>query len=222
MASATFPPKINNGLLNSEFNSSDFVVSQNDLRYLKLTGGTLTGSLAVNNSTTTNGLTSLSGTNQFNTNISLPTTYTASPNTTFPTSTQLGGILTASQTGSLATTGTVAAITSLALGVGVWMVSWRGCIFPTASGNGTYTAFRLVLNTTSGSIDAVNNTQQVQICPSQTATNGAAVGNDISLMGSSIIQVSANNTSYYLNGQCNFTSTQPSYWRGHIHAVRIA
>ena len=57
MSTATLPPKTNNGVLNSEFNPSDFTISANDARYLKLTGGTISGALEVNSTTTTNGLT---------------------------------------------------------------------------------------------------------------------------------------------------------------------
>lgn len=221
MSSATLPPKTFNGVLNSEFNSSDFQVSANDARYLKLTGGTISGALAVNSTTTTNGITSLSGTNQFNTNISLPTTFTASPNTAFPTSSQLGAVLTATQSGLAASTGTVSGFLSLQIPVGVWVVSWRGSIAPTAGGTGTYSNVRFAFSTSNSAIDVTNDTQRVQICASQSATQGATHGYEVALMGSTILQVNAL-TTYYLNGCSVYTSTGVSTWRGHIHAVRIA
>ena len=225
MSNATLPPRTNNGVLNTEFNSSDFTVSANDARYLKLTGGTVSGALAVNSTTTTNGITSLSGTNQFNTNITLPTTYTATPNSALPSSTQLGGYLTV--TGGFdptitATSGTVVAICSLIFTPGVWIVNWRGSIFPTVSGTGTYSNIRLAFTPANGTIDSVGDVQQrVAIASSQTCTVGATNGYDISLIGSTIIRPTATIT-YYLNAASVFTSTNASRWRGHIHAVRIA
>ena len=219
MATATLPPKTNNGVLNSEFNSSDFAVSANDTRYLKLTGGTISGALAVNSSTTTNGLTSLAGTNRFNSNINLPTTYTASPNTAFPTSTQLGGVLTAVETnGQVASPGVIKTIISTILTPGVWIISWRGVISPTAAGTGTYANVRFQFSELETM--AVSEIQRVQIWSSQSATQGAANGFEVALMGSTILQVGVTKT-YFLCGCSSYTSTQPSKWTGHIHAVRI-
>ena len=222
MSNATLPPKTNNGVLNSEFNSSDFAVSANDARYLRLTGGTVSGALAVNSTTTTNGITSLSGTNQFNTNITLPTTYTASPNTALPGNDQLGGFLIVSATGVAASTGVVAVITSLQIPAGVWMVNWRGSIYPSATGSATYSNIRLAMTTSNGTMDHTTDIQQrVSVASSQTCTFGATNGYDVSLMGSTIVRPTAL-TTYYLNAASVFTGTPASQWRGHIHAVRIA
>jgi len=228
----TNPPRTVNGQLNTVFNASDFVATsdtQNDAKYLKLTGGTLTGGLTaptlnVNNSMTTNGITSASGTNQFNTNIGLPSTYNSTPNTTLPTGNQLGAYLSAVGGVSpviTASTGTVTAIVSLLFTAGVWMVSWRACIYP-ASGSGTYSNIRVAFTTQNGTMAFVTDVQQrVAIASSQTCTFNQSNGYDCSLMGSTILQLSAN-TTYYLNGGSVFTSTGASQWRGHIHAVRIA
>ena len=222
MSNATLPPKTNNGVLNSEFNSSDFAVSANDARYLRLTGGTVSGALAVNSTTTTNGITSLSGTNQFNSNITLPTTYTASPNTALPSNDQLGGFLIVSATGVAASTGVVAVITSLQIPAGVWMVNWRGSIYPSATGSATYSNIRLAMTTINGAIDSTTDVQQrVSVASSHTCTFGATNGYDVSLMGSTIVRPTAL-TTYYLNAASVFTGTPASLWRGHIHAVRIA
>ena len=221
MSNVALPPKAINGSLNTIFNSSDFTFAQNDKTYLKLIGGTITGSLLVNNTISCSGITSSSGLNQFSTNITLPTTFTATPNLTFPDTTQLGGFLTAVETNGIqSSTGTVQAITSLQLNPGVYMVSFRGVIAPTVAGTGTYTNVRFGLSTTSGIMNTTD-IQRVQTCASQSATQGSANGYDCALMGSTILQVSTL-TTYYLNGCSVFTSTQPSKWTGHIHAVRIA
>jgi len=241
--SLTAPPKIVNGELNSVFNTTDFVATtegKNDAKYLKLTGGTLSGglttpsltvngassssTLSVSNEITTNGITS-SGTNRFYTNIGLPSTYNSSPNSAFPTSTQMGGFLTVSAGVSpviTASSGTVTAIASLIFPPGVWMVSWRASIYP-SSGSGTYSNIRVAFSTQNGSMAFVTDVQQrVAISSSQTCTQGQANGYDCSLMGSTILQLSGPNTTYYLNGGSVFTSASASQWRGHIHAVRIA
>jgi hypothetical protein len=222
MSNATLPPRTNNGVLNSEFNSSDFAVSANDTRYLRLTGGTVSGALAVNNSTTTNGLTSLSGTNRFNTNISLPTTYSASPNLDLPGSGQLGSYLVAQQTtGVAASTAVVTAIISLDIPPGVWIVNWRGSIYPTVTGTSTYNNIRLSMTTSNGVMDSAGDVQQrISIASSQLCTFNAGNGYDVSLLGSTIVRPTAT-TTYYLNGASVFTGVA-SNWRGHIHAVRIA
>ena len=218
--SSSLPPKQINGVLNSVFNSSDFQVSANDARYLKLSGGTITGGLAVNSTTTTNGLTSLSGTNQFNTNIGLPTTYSSSPNGAFPLTTQLGGFLIVDASNVVASTGVVSIITSLQIPAGVWIVNWRGSIHPFATGSATYSNIRLAMTTVSGDISSTSDVQQrVAIASSQTCTFGATNGYDVSLMGSTIVRPTGI-TTYYLNAASVFTGA--SKWRGHIHAVRIA
>ena len=222
MSSASLPPKTFNGVLNTEFNSSDFQVSANDARYLRLTGGTIGGALAVNNTTTTNGITSLSGINRFNTNISLPTTYSASPNTDLPGSGQLGSFLFAQQTtGIAASTGVVAAIISLEIPAGVWIVNWRGGIRPNSTGSTTYSNIRLAMTTAEALMDhTIDIQQRVSIAASQTCTYNATNGYDVSLMGSTIVRPLAL-TTYYLNASSVFTGIA-SQWRGHIHAVRIA
>lgn len=257
MSSANIPPRLVNGELNSVFNSNDFVSqteakydAKYDTRYLKLTGGTLSGALttseltsssgAINGlltannitvqsggtistpSITTNGITSSSGTNQFNSNITLPTTYSLSPNTALPTSSQLGGFLSAQATGVTASTGVVAVITSLQIPAGVWLVCWRGSIHP-VSGSSTYSNIRMAMTTFNGTIDSSTDIQQrVSIVTSQTCTSGATNGYDVSLMGSSIVRpTGASPTTYYLNVSSVITGVASNY-RGHIHAVRIA
>ena len=245
MSSANIPPRLVNGQLNSVFNSNDFVSqteakydakydARYDARYLKLTGGTLSGGLTTNNITVeggtistpsitaTNGITS-SGTNQFNSNITLPTTYSVSPNASLPSNTQLGGYLTAQSTGSgvAASTGTVVTICSLQINAGVWLVCWRGSIFPGSTGSSTYSNLRMAISTNGSGINhAIDVQQRVAISASQTCTYGATNAYDVSLMGSTIFRPT-DTTTYYLNAVSIYTGVN-SLWRGHIHAVRIA
>ena len=246
MSSANIPPRLVNGQLNSVFNSNDFVSqteakydakydARYDARYLKLTGGTLSGGLTTNNITVesgstistpsltaTNGITS-SGTNQFNSNITLPTTYSVSPNASLPSNTQLGGYLTAQNAGSgvSAATGVVVTICSLELNAGVWLVCWRGSIFPGSTGSSTYSNLRMAISTNGTGINhAIDVQQRVAISASQTCTFGATNGYDVSLMGSTIFRPT-DTTTYYLNAVSIYTGVN-SLWRGHIHAVRIA
>ena len=265
---STQPPRLVNDEIISVFNASDYTVtgdSKNDAKYLKLSGGTITGglttpsllvngsittnditsssgtingalsassvavtngvtasSVTVTNAITTNGITSSSGTNQFNTNITLPTTYSATPNSALPSNSQLGGFLSVSATGVSTSTGTVTAICSLLLNSGVWVVNWRGSIYPSATGSGTYNNVRLGITTTSGSLDHATDVQQrVSIASTQTCTFGATNGYDVSLIGSTIFRPTTA-TTYFLNGSSVYTSTPASQWRGFIHAVRIA
>ena len=156
-------------------------------------------------------------------NLTLPTTYNGVANPAFPTSAQLGGIITASATNAAATSNSVIAFMSISIPMGVWNVSWRGTIFPVTNGNsGTYTAVKYVFSTTSGTIVG-NEHSQIQLTASQTATNGGSGANDISGMGNSIVQVLVPSQTYYLNGISVYTNTtSTSSYRGSIIAVRIA
>ena len=77
--------------------ASDYIVEANDLKYVKLSGSSMTGALSclgLTSTTGTNtlgGIVNLSGTISLNTNAALPTAYNASPNTVVPTISQLGG-----------------------------------------------------------------------------------------------------------------------------------
>lgn len=229
--SSALPPKTVNGSANLVFNPTDYIPhtdAKYDAKYLPLTGGIVSGalttnSLTVTNSISTNGIISNSGVNEFDTNITLPTTYSSTPNTALPSSTQLGGYLFAQTATPInASTGTVTAILSLTITAGVWLVCWRGSIFPSATGTGTYTNIQLAFTVNNGIINHLSDVQQrVAISSSQSCTFNATNGYDVSLMGSTIVRPTGN-TTYYLNGSSVYTSTAISQWRGHIHAVRIA
>lgn len=223
--------KLTGGSLSGGLTTTNLTVSTGGT--ITSPAGTINGLLTANNITvatggtintpsiTTNGITSSSGINQFDTNITLPTTYSVSPNLDFPTNNQLGGFLTTNATPVAAATGVVAVIASLAINPGVWMVCWRGSIYPTATGSTTYNNIRMSMTTSNGIINHLSDVQQrVSIASSQSCTFNATNGYDVSLMGSTIVRPTAT-TTYYLNGASAFTGVA-SNWRGHIHAVRIA
>ena len=226
---STFPPKTVNGSVNTVFNTTDYIPhtdAKYDAKYLPLTGGILTGglttsSLTVSNSISTNGILSSSGVNEFDTNITLPTTYTASPNLTLPSNTQLGGFLSAQSTGVAFSTGVVVAITSLQINAGVWLVCWRGSVYPSVAGSATFSNIRLAFSVNNAEINGEVQ-QRVTINGTQTCTFGATQGYDVSLMGSTIVRPTSTAipVTYYLNASCTHTGVT-SLFRGHIHAVRI-
>jgi hypothetical protein len=97
MSTPTYPPRKVNDVANSIFNSSDYTVVGNDLKYVKLSGSTMTGALScvgltsASGTNTLGGTVSVSGAISLKSNITLPTAYNASPNTAAPTLNQLGG-----------------------------------------------------------------------------------------------------------------------------------
>ena len=97
MSTPTYPPRKVNDTANSIFNSSDYTVVGNDLKYVKLSGSTMTGALScvgltsASGTNTLGGTVSLTGAISLKSNVTLPTAYNASPNTLPPTINQLGG-----------------------------------------------------------------------------------------------------------------------------------
>ena len=91
MSTPTYPPRKVNDVANSIFNSSDYTVVGNDLKYVKLSGSTMTGALScvgltsASGTNTLGGTVSLTGAISLKSNVTLPTVYNASPNTLPPT-----------------------------------------------------------------------------------------------------------------------------------------
>ena len=153
--SAYVIPLTHNGTVNSTFNTNDYNPSQttiNSSKYVQLTGSTMTGALSAVGLTSTNGLTS-TGTNSFNTNITLPTAYNSAPNTSLPSVTQLGGIITATASSTGAINNTITSIANITLSVGVWALNYRVAVTATASSS-TTTSFIIALSTTNNLLDA--------------------------------------------------------------------
>ena len=73
-----YPPTLHNGNVNSIVNNSDWVLSGNDAKYVKISGSVMTGGLSAV------GLTSTGGVNRIMSNLTLPTTNSSAPNTAVP------------------------------------------------------------------------------------------------------------------------------------------
>ena len=217
MSAASLPPKTNNGTLNTVFNVSDFATSAYDSKYLKLTGGKLTGGLACQGISTT-GITSTSGTNQFNTNISLPTVYNATPNLTFPTSGQLGYGLKTAITTTVAVTGTIQNLLSVPLSTGIYLINYQVRFSPSATGTCSLTSFIAALSTTNS---ALNLDQRVSNFATQSLLYNATLSLNAAscLIGTCYLQI-ASATTYYLNTQSTFTTTAGQY-DGYVQIIRV-
>ena len=210
-------PLTHNGSVNSTFNTNDYNPSQttiNSSKYVQPTGSTMTGPLSVVGLTSTNNFTT-TGTNTFNTNITLPTTYNSAPNTALPSVTQLGGIITATASSTAAINNTITSITNITLSVGVWALNYRIAVTATATSS-TTTSFIIALSTTNNLLDA--NTRISYNCNSPYLALGGT-NNESAFVGSYITTVSSSTTTLYLNYYASITGTLNS--SGYIHAVRI-
>ena len=162
MATATYPPRKVNNVANTVFNPSDYAVSGNDLKYVKLSGSSMTGSLScVGLTCSTGGLTStnssgtntLAGTIQMNSNIGLPTVYNASPNTAVPTISQLGGTNKLSATAAVYVSNTISNIKTLTLNPGIYILIYRVVLTNTSALALTVSAFSASISLTNNLLD---------------------------------------------------------------------
>ena len=205
-------PLTHNGAINSTFNTNDYNPSQttiNSIKYVQLTGSTMTGPLYAVGLTSTNGFTT-TGTNTFNTNITLPTAYNSAPNTALPSVTQLGGIITATASSTGAINNTITSITNITL------LNYRIAVTATSSSS-TTASFVIALSTTNNLLDA--NTRISYNCNSPYLALGGT-NNESAFVGSYITTVSSSTTTLYLNYYASISGTLNS--SGYIHAVRIA
>ena len=161
MATATYPPRKVNNVANSVFNPSDYAVSGNDLKYVKLSGSSMTGSLScIGLTCSTGGLTStnssgtntLAGTIQMNSNITLPTVYNASPNTAVPTISQLGGNNKLSATAAVYVSNTISNIKTLTLNPGIYILIYRVVLTNTSAAALTVSAFSASISLTQNNL----------------------------------------------------------------------
>jgi hypothetical protein len=160
MATATYPPKKVNNSANSIFNPSDYAVVGGDLKYVKLSGSSMTGALScvgLTSSSGTNTLGStvnLSGTISLKSNVSLPTAYNASPNTAAPTISQLGGnskqvlITPAAYTASAITN-----LKTISLNQGIYLLIYRVYLTNTSAAASTVSAFSISVSTANNALD---------------------------------------------------------------------
>ena len=152
MSLATYHPKKINNTVNSIFNSSDYAVSGNDLKYVKLTGSSMTGALACLGLNTV-GNNIYSGSNQFNTNISLPSVYNALPNNAVPTISQLGGINKQIATPIPYVANVKTNIKTISLNQGCYLLIYRVVLTNSSGANVTINPFSASVSTTNFNLD---------------------------------------------------------------------
>jgi len=223
MATATYPPRKVNNVANSVFNPSDYTVVGNDLKYVKLSGSSMTGSLSCvgltcnsggftsTNSTATN---TLGGIININTNIALPSTYNSSPNLTIPTIWQLGGNARQNAVAAAYVSNTITNIKSVVLTQGMYLLIYRVVLTNTSAAALTVSAF-------SASISTVNNLldEDYRCSNYATQTLGATTG-QTSLNGSFYFSLATgSNATLFLNYIA--TASAAVQVAGYIQAVRV-
>ena len=224
MATATYPPRKVNNVANSVFNPSDYAVSGNDLKYVKLSGSSMTGSLScVGLTCSTGGLTStnssgtntLAGTIQMNSNIGLPTVYSASPNSAIPTISQLGGTIKLVATAAVYASNIISNIKTLTLNPGIYILIYRVVLTNTSAAALTVSAFSASISLTQNNL-----LDEDYRCSNYATQTLAATTGQTSLNGSFFYSLStaATNTLYL-----NYIATASAAVNvaGFIQAVRI-
>ena len=153
MATATYPPKRVNNVANSIFNPSDYTVEGNDLKYVKLSGSSMTGALSCLGLTSTTGTNTLGGIISLNTNVALPTAYNSSPNTAVPTISQLGGTNKQVATAAVYTLSTISNIKTISLNQGMYLLVYRVVLTNTSAAAVTVSAFSISVSTANNALD---------------------------------------------------------------------
>jgi hypothetical protein len=221
MATATYPPRKVNNVANSVFNPSDYAVSGNDLKYVKLSGSSMTGALScigLTSTTGTNtlgGTVNLSGTISLKSNVALPTAYNASPNTAVPTISQLGG--TNKQSVATPAAYAASAITNLktiSLNQGIYLLIYRVVLTNTSAAASTVSAFSISVSTANNLLD-----DDFRVSNYATQTIAATTG-QTSLSGCGYYSLSTGTTAtLYLNYFA--TASAATTIGGFIQAVRV-
>jgi hypothetical protein len=203
-----YPPVLHNGTTNSIYNNTDWVIDGNDAKYVKLSGSTMTGGLSAV------GLTSTGGINRLMSNLTLPTTYSSAPNTSFPGISQLGGSTTVTYPLTTGVSGTITNIATLSLTPGIYLLNYKVAMRCTAT-TATLTSFVMSLSTTNVVLDA-----NTRISDNAShSLNSAGFNNEVANGGSFYLALTAT-TSYYLNYYSLFTGTIQA--TGNVTAIRIA
>ena len=159
MSKPTYPPKRVNNVANSIFNPSDYTVEGNDLKYVKLSGSSMTGGLSclgLTSTTGTNtlgGTVNLSGTISLKTNVSLPTAYNASPNTAVPLISQLGGNNKQVATAAVYPLSTISNIKTISLNQGMYLLIYRVVLTNTSAAAVTVYVFSIYVSTANNALD---------------------------------------------------------------------
>ena len=190
----TNAPKTVNGVPNSIYNNADFVEASNDDKYLKKTGGVLSGSLTVP-SLVCNGT------------IGLPTAYTAAP-----TASQIGGAVTYTWTAvnSLAYTNTN--LRSFIIGQGSYLIIYRLALFNNTASPVNLSFIQAAIATNNLSVDGDYQTANM-------AAQNILVGFNTALTNCfHYSNFSGSPITLYLNYLCTTASLN---LRGYIQVVRI-
>ena len=221
MATATYPPRKVNNVANSIFNSSDYAVVGNDLKYVKLSGSTMTGALSCLGLTSTTGTQSLGGTVSLTgaislyTNVTLPTAYNASPNTAVPSISQMGGNSKQSATAAAYTASTNTNIRTLSVNQGMYLLIYRVVLTNTSATALTVSAFSISVST--ANLNALDEDYRVSNYATQTL---AATTGQTSLNGCGYYSLnSGTSATLYLNYFA--TASASVKVAGYIQAVRI-
>ena len=213
MATPTYPPRKVNNVANSIFNSSDYAVVGNDLKYVKLSGSSMTGALSCLGLTSTTGTNTLGGTIQINTNIALPTVYNANPNTAVPTISQLGGNNKQVATAVAYTASTNTNIKTISLNQGMYLLIYRVVLTNTSAAAVTVSAFSISVSTANSALD-----EDYRVSNYATQTIAATTG-QTSLNGSAYYSLNTGTSTLYLNYFA--TASASVNVGGYIQAVRI-
>ena len=221
MTTPTYPPRKVNNVANSIFNSSDYAVVGNDLKYVKLSGSTMTGALScvgLTSSSGTNtlgGTVSLTGAISLKSNITLPTAYNASPNNAVPSISQLGG--TNKQSIITPAAYTASAITNLkaiSLNQGIYLLIYRVFLTNTSAAASTVSAFSISVSTAGNTLD-----DDFRVSNYATQTIAATTG-QASLSGCGYLAITTGATiPLYLNYFA--TASAATTVGGYVQAVRI-
>ena len=203
-----YPPVVHNGNVNSIFNNTDWQLSANDAKYVRLSGSVMTGGLSAV------GLTSTGGVNRIMSNLTLPTTYSTAPNTAVPGIAQLGGSTTVTYPLTTGVSGTITNIATISLNPGIYLINYKvtmRCVATTA----TLTSLVMSLSTTNAVLDASTRISE----NSSHSLNSAGNNNEVGNVGSFYLPLTAT-TSYFLNYYSLFSGTVQA--TGYVTAIRIA
>ena len=220
MSTPTYPPRKVNDVANSIFNSSVYTVVGNDLKYVKLSGSTMTGALtcvgltSASGTNTLGGTVSVSGAISLKSNVTLPTVYNASPNTLPPTINQLGGnSKQAIVTPSAYALNTITNLKTITMSQGIYLLIYRVFLTNTALTASTVSAFSISVSTASAALD---DDYRVSNYASQTI----AVGGQTSLSGCGYY---ANTTGASIPLYLNYFATASAETNvgGYVQSVRI-
>ena len=203
-----YPPVVHNGNVNSIFNNTDWQLSANDAKYVRLSVSVMTGGLSAV------GLTSTGGVNRIMSNLTLPTTYSTAPNTAVPSITQLGGSTTVTYPLTTGVSGTITNIATISLNAGIYLINYKvtmRCVATTA----TLTSLVMAISTTNAVLDSTTRISD----NSSHSLNSALNNNEVGNVGSFYLPLTAT-TSYFLNYYSLFSGTIQA--TGYVTAIRIA